>query len=206
MGVSIPFVLVQGNFRRLLAYSTIDHSGIMAVALGLGGAMGSLGLMLHMTFHTIAKPLLFLSAGNVYQYFRTDLFAKMKGSVIRAMPLTGVVLFMGMLAIVGMPPFGLFQSEFLILRAAFDGGHFLTGTLFVLFSVGLFTGILLHVGRMVLGPMVPGSGGETAVATRNVWRDGSLVALAAALVVSGFWMPAPLLELIRGAAHVVSGQ
>jgi formate hydrogenlyase subunit 3/multisubunit Na+/H+ antiporter MnhD subunit len=100
-----------------------------------------------------------------------------------------------------MPPFGLFQSEFLILRAAFDGGHFLTGTLFVLFSVGLFTGILLHVGRMVLG-----AGGETAVGTRNPWRDGSLVALTAALVVSGFWVPAPLLELIRGAAQVVSGQ
>jgi hydrogenase-4 component F len=173
----------------------------MAVALGLGGAMGSLGLMLHMTFHTIAKPLLFLSAGNVYQYFRTDLFAKIKGSVIRAMPLTGVVLLMAMLAIVGMPPFGLFQSEFLILRAAFDSGHFLTGTLFVLFSVGLFTGIGLHVGRMVLGP-----GGETPVAASNPWRDGSLVALAAALVVVGFWVPAPLLELIRGAAHVVSAQ
>ena len=201
MGVSVPFVLVQGNLRRLLAYSTIDHSGIMAVALGLGGAMGSLGLMLHMTFHTIAKPLLFLSAGNVYQYFRTDLFAKIKGSVIRAMPLTGVVLLMAMLAIVGMPPFGLFQSEFLILRAAFDSGHFLTGTLFVLFSVGLFTGIGLHVGRMVLGP-----GGETPVATSNPWRDGSLVALAAALVVIGFWVPAPLLELIRDAAHVVSAQ
>ena len=125
----------------------------------------------------------------------------MKGSVIRAMPLTGVVLFMGMLAIVGMPPFGLFQSEFLILRAVFDGGHSLTGVLFVLFSVGLFTGILLHVVRMVLGPE-----GETAVATRNPWRDGSLVALAAALVISGFWVPAPLLQLIRGAAHMVSGQ
>jgi hydrogenase-4 component F len=201
MGVSVPFVLVQGNFRRLLAYSTIDHSGIMAIALGLGGAMGSLGLMLHMTFHTIAKPLLFLSAGNVYQYFRTDLFARMKGSVIQAMPLTGVVLFMAMLATVGMPPFCLFQSEFLILRTAFDGGHVLTGILFVLFGTGLFTGILLHVSRMVLGP---GSG--TAVATRNLWRDGSLVALTAELVVIGFWVPAPLLQLIRGAAQVVSGQ
>jgi hydrogenase-4 component F len=112
------------------------------------------------------------------------------------------VLFMAMLAIVGMPPFGLFQSEFLILRAAFGGGHVLTGVLFVLFSTGLFTGILLQVGRMVLGP-----GDETAVAAaRSPWRDGSLVALAAALVVIGFWVPAPLLELIRGAAHVVSGQ
>jgi hydrogenase-4 component F len=201
MGVSVPFVLVQKNYRRLLAYHTIDHSGIMATALGLGGTMGSLGLMLHMTFHTIAKSLLFLCAGNVYQHFGTDLFAKLKGSVLRAMPLTGVVFLMAMLAIIGMPPFSLFQSEFLILRAAFDGGHLLTGVLFVLFSTGVFTGAILHVGGMVLGP-----GGETAVAARRPWRDGSMLALAAALVVIGFWVPAPLFQLISNAARVVNGQ
>jgi hydrogenase-4 component F len=201
MGISVPFVLAQRNLRRLLAYSTIDHAGIMTIALGLGGAMGSLGLMLHMTFHTIAKSLLFLSAGNVYQHFRTDLFAKMKGSVMRVMPLTGVVFFLGLLAVIGMPPFSLFQSEFLILRAAFNGGHVLTGVLFVLFSTGIFTGVLLHLGGMILGP-----GGDTAVAVRRPWRDGSLLALAAALVVIGFWVPAPLLELIQGAARVVNGQ
>jgi hydrogenase-4 component F len=201
MGVSVPFVLVQKNYRRLLAYHTIDHSGIMATALGLGGAMGSLGLMLHMTFHTIAKSLLFLCAGNVYQHFGTDLFAKLKGSVLRAMPLTGVVFLMAMLAIIGMPPFSLFQSEFLILRAAFDGGHLLTGVLFVLFSTGVFTGAILHVGGMVLGP-----GGETPVAARRPWRDGSMLALAAALVVIGFWVPAPLFQLISNAARVVNGQ
>ncbi|MGA2185444.1 MAG: proton-conducting transporter membrane subunit [Bryobacteraceae bacterium] len=201
MGVSVPFVLVQKNYRRLLAYHTIDHAGIMVTALGLGGAMGSLGLMLHMTFHTIAKSLLFLCAGNVYQHFRTDLFAKIKGSVIRAMPLTGVVFLMAMLAIIGMPPFSLFQSEFLIVRAAFDSGHVVTGVLFVLFGTGVFAGALLHVGGMILGPA-----GDRAVAARRPWRNGSLLALAVALVVIGFWVPAPLLDLIRGAARVVSGQ
>jgi hydrogenase-4 component F len=201
MGVSVPFVLVQKNYRRLLAYHTIDHSGIMVTALGLGGALGSLGLTLHMTFHTIAKSLLFLCAGNVHQHFRTDLFSEIKGSVIRAMPLTGVVFLMAMLAIIGMPPFSLFQSEFLIVRAAFDGGHVLTGVLFVLFGTGVFAGALLHVSGMILGPR-----GDIAVATRRPWRDGSLLALAAVLVVIGFWVPAPLLELIRGAAQVVSGQ
>jgi hydrogenase-4 component F len=200
MGVSVPFVLVQRNYRRLLAYHTIDHAGIMATALGLGGALGSLGLMLHMTFHTIAKALLFLCAGNVYQHFRTDSFSKIKGSVIRAMPLTGVVFLMAMLAIIGMPPFSLFQSEFLIVRAAFDGGHVVTGVLFVLFGTGVFAGALLHVGGMILGPP-----GDAEVAGRRPWRNGSLIALATALVAIGFWVPAPLLDLIRGAARVVSG-
>lgn len=201
MGVSVPFVLVQNNYRRLLAYHTIDHSGIMVTALGLGGPLGALGLMLHMTYHTIAKSLLFLCAGNVQQHYRTDHFSEIKGGVMRVMPLTGVVFLMAMLAIVGMPPFSLFQSEFLILRAAFDGGHVLTGVLFVLFGTGIFAGALIHVGGMILGPR-----GDTAAPERRPWRNGSLLALAAALVVIAFWVPAPLFQLISGAAQVVRGQ
>jgi hydrogenase-4 component F len=200
MGVSVPFILIQKNFRRLLAYHTIDHAGIMATALGLGGPAASLALMLHMTFHTIAKSLLFLCAGNVSQYFKTDLFHKIKGSVIRTMPLTGVVFLMAMLAIIGMPPFSLFQSEFLIVRAALLGGHTLSAILFVVFGTAVFAGALQHVGSLVLGP-----GGER-VAGRRPWRNSTVLVLAAVLVVIGFWLPAPLLELIRGAARIVGGQ
>jgi hydrogenase-4 component F len=139
MGISVPFVLVQKNFRRLLAYHTIDHAGIMVTALGVGGKLGALGLMLHMTFHTVAKSLLFLCTGNVYQHFKTDLFHKVKGGVIRSMPVTGTVFLMAMLAIVGMPPFSLFQSEFLIVRAAFAGGHYVATVLFILFGTGVIS-------------------------------------------------------------------
>jgi hydrogenase-4 component F len=200
MGISVPFVLVQKNFRRLLAYHTIDHAGIMVTALGVGGQLGALGLMLHMTFHTIAKSLLFLCAGNVYQHFKTDLFHKIKGGVIRLMPLTGTVFLMAILAIIGMPPFSLFQSEFIILRAAFAGGHYVPAALFVLFGTGIFAGALLHVGGLVLGPAPEGE-----EAHWHPWRDTSVVALACILAVIGFWLPAPLLELIRGAAKVVVG-
>jgi hydrogenase-4 component F len=116
------------------------------------------------------------------------------------MPLTGVVFLMAMLAIIGMPPFSLFQSEFLILRAAFDGGHVLTGVLFVLFGAGVFSGALLHIGGMILGPA-----GDVALAPPRPWRNGSLIVAAVVLVVIGFWIPGPLLELIHRAAAVVSG-
>jgi len=200
MGIAVPFILVQRNFRRLLAYHTIDHAGIMVTALGVGGKLGSLALMLHMTYHTVAKSLLFLCAGNVYQQFKTDLFDKVKGGVIRVMPVTGAVFLMAMLAIIGMPPFSLFQSEFLILRAAFAGGHYLATALFVLFGTGIFAGALLHVGSLVLGPSE-----EAPVAALRPWRDFSMLTLAVVLVVIGFWMPVPLLDLIRGAARVVTG-
>jgi hydrogenase-4 component F len=200
MGISVPFVLVQTNFRRLLAYHTIDHAGIMAMALGVGGKLAALGLMLHMTYHTVAKSLLFLCAGNVYQRYKTDLFAKVKGGVIHAMPATGAVFLMATLAIVGMPPFSLFQSEFLILRAAFAAGHYIPTALFILFGTGIFAGAALHVGAMVLGPASP-----EPVTPLAPWRDFSMLALAAVLVIIAFWLPRPLLELIRGAANVVSG-
>jgi hydrogenase-4 component F len=156
--------------------------------------------MLHMTYHTVAKSLLFLCAGNVSQHFKTDLFDKVKGGVIRVMPVTGTVFLMAMLAIIGMPPFSLFQSEFLIVKAAFGAGHYLPTALFVLFGTGIFAGVLLHVGSLVLG-----TAGETPVAALRPWRDFSMLALAAVLVVIAFWLPAPLLELIQGAARVVTG-
>ncbi len=200
MGISVPFILVQKNFRRLLAYHTIDHAGIMVTALGIGGKLGALALMLHMTFHTVAKSLLFLCAGNVYQHFKTDLFDKVKGGVIRVMPVTGTVFLISMLAIVGMPPFSLFQSEFLIVQAAFYSGHYLATVLFILFGTGIFAGALLHIGGLVLGP-----GNGQPVTRFHPWRDLSMLALAAILAIIGFWLPTPLLELIRGAARVVTG-
>ena len=200
MGISVPFVLVQKNFRRLLAYHTIDHAGIMVTAMGLGTKLGALALMLHMTYHTLAKSLLFLCAGNVYQHFKSDLFDKIKGGVIKAIPVTGVVFLMAMLAIVGMPPFSLFQSEFLIVRAAFDAGHYVPAVLFVLFGTGIFAGALLHVGGLMLG-----DNGSQPAAALGAWRDSSVLALAAALVVIGFWLPGPLMQLIRAAAGVVTG-
>jgi hydrogenase-4 component F len=200
MGISVPFVLIQRNFRRLLAYHTIDHAGIMVTAMGVGGPLGALGLTLHMTFHTAAKSLLFLCAGTVYQHFGTDLFAKIKSGAIRLLPFAGTVFLMATLAIVGTPPFSLFQSEFVILRAAFAGGHNLAAILFVIFGVGIFAGAVLHVSGLVLGPSEPGP-----AAPWYPWRDSAVLVSAAVLVVMGFWLPAPVFDLIGHAAGIVAG-
>jgi len=111
-----------------------------------------------------------------------------------------VVFLMAMLAIIGTPPFSLFQSEFLILRAAVGEGHYLATALFVLFGAGVFAGALLHVGGLMLGP-----GNQPTLRGLRPWRELPMLALAAVLIMIGFWLPAPLLELIRGAARVVTG-
>src|SRR5260370_37788298 len=150
LGVSVAFILVQKNFRRLLAYSSIDHSGIMALALGFGGPLGVLGMLLHMTFHSVTKPLLFFCAGNVQQHLNTDLFSKAKSGLIHSMPLTGAAFLMVTLAVTGSPPFSLFQSEFTILLAGFNGGYFVLAIFFISFLVLIFSGYLLHIANLVL--------------------------------------------------------
>jgi len=198
IGVAVPFILVQKSFRRLLAYSSIDHCGIMVLALGFGGPLGILGLFLHMTFHAVTKPLLFFCAGNIQQHLGTDLFRKAKGGLIHAMPWSGAAFLLGMLAVTGTPPFSLFLSEFTILRAAFSGGHYLPGVLFVAFLVVIFSGFILHIGNLVLGADT----GLPAPAPCR-WKKYSLLGLASLIILLGFWIPGPLFHLIQSAADVV---
>jgi len=200
MAVAVPFILVQKNFRRMLAYSSIDHSGIMVLALGFGGPLGVLGMLLHMTFHSITKPLLFFCAGNVQQHLKTELFREAKGGLVHSMPLTGAAFLMVTVAVTGAPPFSLFLSEFTILRAGFSGGHFALAILFVTFLVAIFSGFLIHIANLVLGsdPGLPP--GETCR-----WKKFSIVGLASVIILIGFWIPAPLFRLIQGAADLVTG-
>jgi hydrogenase-4 component F len=200
MGVAVPFILVQKNFRRLLAYSSIDHSGIMVLGLGFGGPLGILGMLLHMTFHSITKPLLFFCAGNVQQHLKTDLFGKAKGGLIHSMPLSGAAFLMVTLAVTGSPPFSMFQSEFTILRAGFSGGYFVLAVLFVSFLVVIFSGFLVHITSLVLGPNPLLPRADTCS-----WKKYSVGGLAAVIVVMGFWLPAPLFRLIQDAASIVMG-
>jgi hydrogenase-4 component F len=198
MGVAVPFILVQKNFRRMLAYSSIDHAGIMVLALGFGGPLGVLGMLLHMTFHSITKPLLFFCAGNVQQQLKTDLFREAKGGLIHSMPLTGAAFLMVTLAVTGAPPFSLFLSEFTILRAGFSAGYLVLAILFVTFLVVIFSGFLIHIANLVLGPDPGLPPAETCR-----WKNSSVAGLALVIIVMGFWIPAPLFRLIQGAAEIV---
>ncbi len=200
MGVAVPFILVQKNFRRLLAYSSIDHSGVMVLALGFGGPLGILGMLLHMTFHSVTKPLLFFCAGNVQQHLNTDHFSKAKSGLIHSMPLTGAAFLMVTLAVTGSPPFSFFQSEFTILRAGFSGGYFVLAIFFISFLVLIFSGYLVHIANLVLGE----DSGLPRADTCG-WKRYSVAGLAVVIVVMGFWIPAPLFHLIQSAVGIVVG-
>lgn len=198
--LAAPFVLVQRNFRRLLAYSSIDHAGIMVAALGFGGKLGALGAVLHMVFHGVTKPLLFFSAGNIQQEFGSPYFRKVRG-VIHILPWTGILFLLGAFAVTGTPPFSIFQSEFTVLSAALAAGRIGAAALFVAGIVTVFVGFLLHMANLNLGDPVEmrPRGAECP------WKIGAMVVVALAVGVLGFWVPGPLYGLVQQSARILGG-
>ena len=198
--VAAPFVLVQRNFRRLLAYSSIDHAGIMAAALGFGGKLGALGAALHMLFHGVTKPLLFFCAGNVQQHYGSPYFRKASG-VLRVLPWTGGLFLMATLAVTGLPPFSLFQSEFMTLSAAVAGGHNWPAALFIAGIVTIFAGFLVHISKLTLNRPANDAGR----AAECPWKLGAMLLVALPVAGLGVILPAPIFELVHRAAAIIGG-
>lgn len=201
IGIAVPFILVQRSYRRLLAYSSIDHGGIMVLGLGFGGALGALGMLLHMTFHSVTKPLLFFCAGNAQQHTRTDSLKKGTGGLLHALPISAPMFLLATLAVTGTPPFSIFQSEFTILRAGFAAHREGVSSLYVVFVVAIFCGFLYHVTQLVFGPP---NGLPRGEASR--WKTYPVIGLALIVVLLGFWLPAPLYALVDGAARILAVQ
>jgi len=148
MLVAAFIILVQKNYKRLLAYSSIEHMGIIALGFGFGG-VGAFAALLHMMYHSLAKSILFLSAGNIFLKYSSTKIVNIRG-MLRVLPTTSIVLIIGFLAITGVPPFGIFLTEFSILSAGITA-HPLVVVL-ALFAMALvFIGFLMHVISMIFG-------------------------------------------------------
>jgi hydrogenase-4 component F len=183
------FMVRRGNFKRLFAYSSIEHMGIVAVALGFGGVLGLYGALLHTLNHAIGKCVLFLTSGEIALRYRTRDSREVAGA-LRAAPLVGGVLLLASLAILGSPPFGLFLSEFTILRAGFQGSPALSFVLLALLVLA-FIAFARTAAAMSTGePAAVSEGGETTVTALP------LVAGMLALLVLGLWIPGGLNDLI----------
>jgi formate hydrogenlyase subunit 3/multisubunit Na+/H+ antiporter MnhD subunit len=142
-------ILRQKDIKRLFSYSSIEHMGIVTFAFGLGGPLATFGALLHMLVHSLAKSAIFFTAGHASQMHWTQEIANIRG-LFKGNPLVGWGLMLGALAIVGMPPFGIFTSEFLILTATMQQAPLLTP--FLLLGLGVtFAAILRKVQSMVCG-------------------------------------------------------
>jgi hydrogenase-4 component F len=198
--VAVPFILVQRDLKRLLAYSSVEHIGLIATAVGLGGPLGLYAGLLHLINHSLAKALLFFVAGDLVQRYGTTRMARIH-SALQLMPLTGSLLLLGVFAITGVPPLALFASEFGIIGAGFVGGHLGVGLVLVVALTIVFTGLFAHAQSMALGrthrPLTPLSSGPLRVA--------ALVLPAICLVIFGVCVPPPVTQLIEHAARIFAG-
>lgn len=150
MGISAIFILVQENYKRLLAYSSIEHMGIISLGIGIGGPAGIYGALLHILNHAFSKPLMFLTSGRIQAYYGSTRIERVKG-VLSSLPLLGTLSFIGILSLAGSPPFNIFISEFTVLKAGVDKGLWGVIALFLIFAVMVFYGMISGFGRMLFG-------------------------------------------------------
>jgi hydrogenase-4 component F len=203
--IATPFILIQWNLKRLLAYSSIEHVGIMAVGVGLGAEAGVFGALLHMTYHSVAKPVAFFSAGTLAQLHSSSDFGRIGNGTFTRAPIASALFVLAAVIITGSPPFGLFFSEMTILRAGFLGAHATATSIFLAALIVLFCGFAFQVGRLVLGPPRDPAERRVPLPERFDVATGTAIVAAVLAVVSAFYLPAPLMALIRAATQVVWG-
>lgn len=194
-------MIVQQDLKRLLAYSSVEHMGIIATGLGLGGFFGLYGALLHTFTHSMAKSLLFFGAGHVRETVGTSKISLLKG-LARALPWTSAALVIGLVAIVGLPPFGLFVSEFSILREAFSQRHWLAALLLLLMLTVVLAAMTFHFLKVLPGsPEIP----EQA-RTRKDGTGTEFLAMGictAVLILFGITVPLPFSHLLKAAMAVL---
>ena len=201
IGVAVPFILVQRDYKRLLAYSSVEHVGIITFALGVASPLAQFGAMLHMLNNTLVKLLLFFTAGNVRLAYDSKIIRRVTGA-INVIPVSAIFLIAGVFAVTGWPPFGLFISEFTIVSAGFAGGHFTGTILFLVFTTLIFIGFIYYASGMVFGEPAR----EITTPDANTISLLLLVVLAGTLLLLGVFVPSPLQQLLQKVVTILQGR
>jgi hydrogenase-4 component F len=191
-------LVIQRHYKRMLAYSSIEHMGLVSIGFALGPA-GVFASWLHVVNHAVAKSMSFLLAGRIVDRYGTAEIGKVRGLLL-TMPVTGTLFAAGVLALVGLPPFGLFISEFLLVRAAVAGGHGWIAGAILLLLVTAFISLIGHMNKMLYGEVPAG----VRIGERRGWPVLALIGSAAVLVALGVILPAPVSVLIDQCVSLLS--
>ncbi len=195
MALAAVFMARQRDFKRMLAYSSVEHMGILALGIGIGGA-ATFAVLLHVINNGLTKGVLFLSAGNIHRAYGTKMTADVQG-VIHRLPVSGWLFMFGFLAITGSPPFGPFVSEYYLLSATFHDGHFIAGGLFALFLLVIFIGFGATVTSMVFGtPSRAAQNTSFCDAFATCWP---IVVFLLLVLLLGVYLPPRMVTLLREA-------
>jgi hydrogenase-4 component F len=192
------FILKQTEYKRLLAYSSIENMGIIAFGTGIGG-LGAYGAVWCLIHHSLIKSSLFLCSGNILLGYGNRLIAA-TGQLARRMPKTFVAFFSGFAGISGFPPFGIFIGELFIIMAAFRTGHYLAVGLFIISLCAIFAGFARHVMKISFDDV------DTKIhfeeKSTMVWPQYALLTTSLVLC---FWVPDTLYQTIVQAVSTMGG-
>ncbi len=197
LALAASFVLTQSNYKRLLAYSSIEHMGVIALGIGFGAPLAVAGALLHVLNHAAAKALAFFGAGSVLRRFETKEIDDVRGAA-SALPWSGPMFLAAALALSGMPLSGIFRSEFQIVAGGFARPAYVWVALLIVLVNVAFFGVVWHTGRMVVSAATPTTvpRGET-----SWWIVAAMLACLAVVVGLGLHVPAGLNSLLAHAAQ-----
>jgi hydrogenase-4 component F len=199
------FALRQSNYKRLLAYSSIEHMGIVSLGLGIGGPIAAYGAFFHVIVHAAGKSLAFFGAGELLSRYESREVDDVYG-VLRAAPFTGLMVLAAALAIAGVPPFGIFRSELLIVTGGFSHSSFALAGLLVVFANVAFVGLYQTFHRMVLSDRTDERRPPRAGRPQQPLMVAAMLASLTVVLVLGLWIPGPLNQLLHSAAAVIGGK
>lgn len=200
LAVSAAFILVQKDIKRLLAYSSIEHIGIICFGFGISGPLGAYGALLHIFNHAITKSLMFFGAGSIVKKYKTHNMHIIRG-VLEALPFTGFFVILSVFGLAGSPPFSIFMSEMMIVSAAFLKGSYTASALFLLFIAIIFAAMLHHFSRIIFGRKPQ----NLAKANESVSTKIAILFLFILICVICFKVPHFLDRLLNPAVAIVIG-
>ncbi len=202
IALAAVFLVRQRDFKRMLAYSSVEHMGILALGLGLGGA-GIYAALLHMVNNAVIKGVMFLSAGNIHRAYASKYTTDVTGAM-RRLPWSGGLFLVGFIAVTGSPPFASFVSEFAVLGAAMEQHRYVVATSMMVLLLVIFFGMGATVLGIVQGEVSPA--GETTPFRDSVLTVAPMLFLLALSLLMGVAMPAEIHEMVREAADYVRGK
>ncbi|HXH41467.1 MAG TPA: proton-conducting transporter membrane subunit [Thermoanaerobaculia bacterium] len=201
MATAAAFMVGQRDFKRLLAYSSVEHMGILVLGIGLGGA-GIFAALLHVVNNALTKGVLFLAAGNIHRAFKSKRLEDVTGA-LRRLPLSAGLFLAGFFAITGSPPFGPFVSELSILTAAMDTRRYLVSALYLILLAVIFIGMGSTVLAVVQG--VPPEDAEGRSFRESPFKTIPIIVSLALVLWMGIWIPESLSKLLHAAARLLGG-
>jgi hydrogenase-4 component F len=192
------FMFAQRDIKRLLAYSSVENVGLILLGIGIGGPIGILAGLLQAINHSIVKSLMFCTTGNILMKYHTRNLGKIKG-MLRAIPFTSLLLMLGALALVGLPPLNTFISKFTIITAGIQNGHIWLMIFLLLALAVIFAALMKVLSSAVFGEMPEGmTRGEV-----KTWGLVPLAVLGFFIFLLGVYIPPQLDTLLNEATKII---